>query len=272
MPPGNDVSVYLLAHDALVHGGASPGRFAVARLTWDRRTDRTVWANGGPEGMLVQLSALDSLPQAEVLAKEPETWITGRDGVTAAVAHHTRMGWHGVGAGLMPSERRRLTEWVAPALEPEFRLAPATRRSDLQQRVPHRLLQRHRPVPKKPKPGQLERVTALNAQIAHSNAAVRRSCVAAAAGEQGLTVFVLYQSGLMRDHLIGTAETSLGLSRTGRAPALTPGRGRPPRSPCASTLANSVRLAAHSVVTSPQSGESSGRSRSRNGGAARPRS
>jgi hypothetical protein len=220
MPPGNDVSVYLLADDALVHGGASPGRFAVARLTWDRRADRTLWANGGPEGMLVQLSALDSLPQAEVLAKEPETWITGRDGVTAAVAYHTRMGWHGVGAGLMPSERRRLTEWAVAALEPEFRLTPAMRRSDIQQRVPRRLLQRHRPIPKEPKPGQLEHVAALNEQIADSNAAVRRSYLAAAVGEQGLTVFAFYQSALMRDYLIKEAETSLGLSpyRAGTGP------------------------------------------------------
>ena len=212
MPPGNDVSVYLLADDALVHGGASPRRFAVARLTWDRRADRTVWANGGPEGMLVQLAALDSLPQADVLAKEPETWIAGRDGVTAAVAYHTRMGWHGVGAGLMPSERRRVTEWATSALEPEFRLSPPMRRSEIQQRVPYRLLQRHRPIPKEPKPGQLEHLTALNEQIADSNAAVRRTYLAATAGEPGLTVFILHQSRLMRDHLIGAAETSLGLS------------------------------------------------------------
>ena len=35
---------------------------------------------------------------------------------------------YGVGTGLMPSERQRLTEWAAQALEPEFKPVPDLRR------------------------------------------------------------------------------------------------------------------------------------------------
>jgi hypothetical protein len=120
IPARGGVSVYLLADNALVPDGLTPTRFAVAKLIWDHKTGKTGWAHGGPEGMLVRLSALDNLPPADVLAKEPEAWIPGKDGLTAAVTYSTIMGWHGVGAGLMPSERRRLVEWAAQALSPEF--------------------------------------------------------------------------------------------------------------------------------------------------------
>src|SRR5690606_20075642 len=61
---------------------------------------------------------------ADVFAKEPDTWLDGRDGIEGGASYHTMMGWHGVGAGLMPAERRRLTEWVSAALAPEVEPAP----------------------------------------------------------------------------------------------------------------------------------------------------
>ena len=79
------------------------------------------WATGGPEGILSRLEVAREFPEPEALAQDAEAWLRQRDGVIAAVTHHPAMGYHGAGTGLMPSERQRLTEWAAQALEPQFK-------------------------------------------------------------------------------------------------------------------------------------------------------
>ncbi|WP_329584608.1 DUF3962 domain-containing protein [Kitasatospora sp. NBC_01250] len=212
LPSEGSASTFLLADSAFVADAPAPARFAVAQLAWDRKTRKTGWAHGGPEGLLPRLSALDNLPSPDVLAKEPETWIAGRDGVTAAVVHHTMMGRHAIGAGLMPSERRRLVEWAGQALEPEFKPVGALRRSSIKRQTPTRVLERNASVPKEGTDAELAEIAALNEQVAMRNAGERRSLVAAAVGRHGLSTFLLYQSDAMRDHLIRAAESSLNLS------------------------------------------------------------
>ncbi|MCX2949750.1 pPIWI_RE module domain-containing protein [Lentzea sp. NEAU-D7] len=212
MPTKGSVSVYLLADESLVLDGPSPERFAVGQLAWNTRTGENQWKQGGPEGMLQRVSALGNLPSAELMVKEPETWLDGRDGLTAAVLHHTMMGAHGVKAGIMPSERRRLTEWAAQALQPEFVPSSELTRSRLQPQVPHKLLQENAPLKKDATEAEAAETAARNAEIAEANAAEKRELVAAAVGQGGLNIMLLNQSDVMRDHLVRAAEASLGLA------------------------------------------------------------
>lgn len=210
--PKAGVSTYLLAESSLVPDGLTPARFAVAKFGWDYKTGKTDWKQGGPEGMLLRVSALDNLPPIDTFVKEPETWCDGRDGVTAAVSHHTMMGHHAIGAGLMPSERRRLVEWASQALEPEFQPIGKLRRSSVKQQSPSRILERNTPLRKDASEAEREATEATNAEIAARNGDTRRASVGDALGGRSLTVLALYQSDAMRDHLISAAEHSLRLA------------------------------------------------------------
>lgn len=205
-------SAYLLTKDPFITEATQPGRFAVAQFSWDPRTREIRWAQGGPEGMLARVGAIDNLPAADVFAKEPDTWIPGRDGVEGAAGYHTMMGWHGVGAGLMPAERRRLTEWAASALEPEFTLAPTLVRSALKQN-PTKLLTPKVPVPKKDATEQdISNALARNQLVELDNAVQLREYVARALDGRDLSAVLLYQSSHVRQQLINAAEASLALA------------------------------------------------------------
>lgn len=211
MPQRRRVSVFLRTDGSLVAGAPTPARFAVAQLEWSRKTREIGWAHGGPEGMLARVGAVGSLPLAGVLAKEPETWLPGRDGVTAAVVHHTMMGNHEVKAGLMPSERRGLIEWAAAALEPQFRPIGPLRRTGSPRRKPPMVMEARKPVGKDPSEEKLAGIKAANTEIDVRNATKRRSLVAAAVGADGLDALVLWQTDAVRDRLVAAAEESLGL-------------------------------------------------------------
>ncbi|OLF06263.1 pPIWI_RE module domain-containing protein [Actinophytocola xanthii] len=188
------------------------GRFAVAQFAWNPRTRQIEWAQGGPEGMLARVGAIDNLPAADVFAKEPDTWIDGRDKLTGAASYHTMMGWHGVGAGLMPAERRRLTEWAGAALVPEFVPVPSLVRSTISQNPTIHLTPKV-PVPKKDATEeQIADAVAKNELIDLDNAIRRREFTALALDRRDLTAVLLYQSTHMRDQLIAAAEASLALA------------------------------------------------------------
>lgn len=211
IPRKSGASTYLLSQAPLTGDVPPPTRFAVATLQYDSSAGRVDWRQGGPEGLLTQISAIAGLPSPDVFAKEPETWLPGRDGITAAVAHHTRMGWHAVGAGLMPSERRRLTEWVAQAFQPEFVLAPELQRSGIKQANPKPALKTRQPVGKKATDHEIEEISRANVAIDKENSRKRRALTASALDGAQLTVFLLYQTDAMRDHLVAAAESSLAL-------------------------------------------------------------
>ncbi|MFD0206384.1 pPIWI_RE module domain-containing protein [Saccharothrix carnea] len=212
-PGTNGVSTYLLAKDPFVEAGTRPRRFAVAMLEWDRKARRPMWRQGGPEGLLTQVSAVDNLPSPDVFAKEPEAWLRGDD-LQAAVTFHGRMRWHAVGTGLMPLERRRLTEWAAQALEPEFTWALPLLRSDLKQN-PARVLEKKVPVPKEKQEGenaeQRERAQLENLARDKRNAEKRRS-LAAATNDNNVSAVLFHQTKEMRQHIVDAIEKSLALA------------------------------------------------------------
>lgn len=212
MPGSRRVSAYLLAQQPFVEDGQRPGRFAVAQFAWNRRTHQIEWTQSGPEGMLARIGAIDNLPAADVFAKEPDTWLDGRDGIEGGASYHTMMGWHGVGAGLMPAERRRLTEWVSAALAPEFEPAPPLVRSKIKQN-PAKLLTPNVSVPKKnATEQQVEDAATANQLIDADNAARRRKFTSLALDGRELVAVLLYQTSHMRDQLIKAAEANLGLT------------------------------------------------------------
>lgn len=211
LPRKSGVSTYMLARSPLVRDGLTSARFAVATLEYDRSGREEVWRQGGPEGLLSAVSAIENLPSPGVFRKEPEAWLNERDGLTAAAAYHTRMGWHPVGAGLMPTERRRLTEWAAQALEPFFKPAPELQRSSIKRQNPKKALKGKISTPKDATEDQVRDIAYVNESIAKDNALLRRALTAEALTEPNLVVYLLYQEEVMRDHLLVAAEKSLGL-------------------------------------------------------------
>lgn len=242
MPIGRDVGVYLASKTSLLDGAPTPERFAYAKLHHTK--DGEVWASGGPAGMLGRLSSTEKFPSAELLRKAPEQWLGEVDGITAAVVHHTMMGWHGVNVGIMPSERRRLIEWVGQQLAPEFVPAPDLLRTNFprKQQNPKGILEDKESL-KKLKPLRkvdakhseeeaeavrkhneaanaenlliTERnlvIDANNALILAANADIRRERVTAVVDDRGLVVQLLFQTPEMRDRIIGAAEASLNLT------------------------------------------------------------
>ncbi|GGR67384.1 hypothetical protein GCM10010252_01380 [Streptomyces aureoverticillatus] len=213
LPQRGSASVYLLADQSFVPDGPVSERFAVGGLRWVPQTGGYAWVQGGPEGMLNQISAVPRFPSPDLMAKEPETWLTGRDGVTAAVVHHTMMGRHGVQAGIAPQERRRLTEWATAALSPEFMRVSTSRRSGIRRQTPHNVLESTASVPKKATDEDKARIDRENAERQARNAARRRPLLARAVGPAGLTAVLLHQTDTMRDHLVAAAEENLGLAQ-----------------------------------------------------------
>ncbi|MFJ9114621.1 pPIWI_RE module domain-containing protein [Streptomyces sp. NPDC102394] len=212
MPYGKGVSAYLLPDYSLVHDGPQPQRFAVAMLEW--RNGTTDWRQGGAEGMLAGISALDALPSPDRLVKEADHWIHGRDGIRIAIGHQAAMGRHMIGTGLMPSERRRLIEWAERAIAPEFISVPKLERSAYA-RPPKKQLKKLPSIPKNmEEKDPEERAVILDQRelnAAH-NAQVLRTRLAEALEGEDLTAVVLHQNDAIRDQMIAAAETGLGLA------------------------------------------------------------
>jgi hypothetical protein len=223
IPDGRGVTAYLLADGPWLAGSGESARFAAAKLKWGRREHEPVWAIGGPDGILSRLAASE-FPPPKALVQEPETWLHGHDGVIAAVTYHTTMGRHGVGAGLMPSERQRLTRWAAQALLPQLRPVGDMTRSKRKPTTPHHVLQPRKAVPTKDAtPEKVATVISANAVIDAANARLRREHLARAVGSDHVfTCHVLYQTDEVRDELINAAERSLDLYAH-RAAATSPG-------------------------------------------------
>jgi uncharacterized protein YbaA (DUF1428 family) len=227
---GDAATVYLRTHGPWLDGVEESGRFASARLKVWRSEDsvRATWAVGGPEGILSRVSCAHDFPKAEDLAQDAEGWLPGRDGLTAAVTHSAGMGYHGIGAGLMPTERMRVTEWAGQALEPDFRQVTGLPRATARKAKPKRQLTKPVSVPEEKKEDEettavqvaeniAERAAAVakNAVIDARNAVLRRQhlarAVAASSGGNVLACHLLYQTRETRDALIEAAVASLNL-------------------------------------------------------------
>jgi hypothetical protein len=212
-PDGQAVGVYLLTDGPWLAESPQASRFALAYLDYSRKLRKVAWTGLGPEEILSHLSLSRDFPLPDVLGKEAETWIDGHDGVTAAVTHHTTMGYHGVKPGLSPSERQRLTQWAAKALLPELQPAGDMTESELKPTLPRRVLEKPPSMPgENAAPERRADVSERQAEVNVSNAARRRERLARAVGDEHvLTCHVLYQTEEARDELIHAAERSLGL-------------------------------------------------------------
>jgi len=208
------VGVYLLTDGPWLAESPQASRFALAYLGYCHQLRKVTWTGLGPEEILSRLTLTRDFPLPDVLVKEAEKWMTGLDGVTAAVTHHTNMGYHGVRPGLSPSERQRLTQWAAQALVPELRPAPELIESELKPTLPRRVLARPPSRPgEKATSAQRDAAAERQAEVSASNAALRRKRVArAAGGDRVLSCHLLYQTDETRDELISAAERGLGLS------------------------------------------------------------
>ncbi|MFD5878843.1 pPIWI_RE module domain-containing protein [Streptomyces yangpuensis] len=210
MPYQRGVSVYLLPDTSLVPDGLSSPAFSVATIRW--RGGTTDWSQGGVQGMLGYVTALDALPSVDRLVKEAEHWIGGREGLTLAVGHQAAMGAHPVGTGLMPSERRRLTEWAEQALAPELVPVPLLERSRYAG-PPKRQLQPLPSIPKEEKkPGDRAAALGKREQRLADNSVKRRVRLAEALDGAALVGLVLYQTDDQRDRVLAAAEAGLGLA------------------------------------------------------------
>ncbi|WDZ92269.1 DUF3962 domain-containing protein [Nocardiopsis sp. HUAS JQ3] len=213
-------SAYLRADATLLPEAPTPDRLAVAYLQWDPRTERPEWRMGGPMDMLKKLAITDKFPDPESLAKEGTQWLTVGQGPQFALTHHTTMGTHRVGSGIMPEERRRLMEWVAAALEPEFVAAPALVRA----KPPKGTVVIDRVLKKTKKVTGTEAKKAVlaeeNRRIESRNAQRRRAHLAEVLKGADLSAMVLYQNSGIRDQMIQAAEDSLDLTdhRVDRGP------------------------------------------------------
>ncbi|WP_427922833.1 pPIWI_RE module domain-containing protein [Streptomyces sp. cg40] len=210
MPYQRGASVYLLPDASLVPDGPTPQRFSVAMLEW--RNGTTDWRQGGPEGMLAGVTALDALPSVDRLIKEADQWIGGRDGIAMAVGHQTAMGRHPIGTGLMPGERRRLIEWAEQALAPELVPVPRPVRSRYS-RPPRKQLKSIPSIPKKEQSPEDRAALLAKRELREAdNADLRRERLAEALDGADFVGLVMYQSDDQRDRLVTAAETGLGLA------------------------------------------------------------
>jgi hypothetical protein len=209
IPPGDRASVYLAADAPWLAGAPEPTslRFGLGHLKWRPSGNAVDWSEGGPEGMLERLIFAADFPSPKQLSEDPTSWLGGINGVTAAVLYSTAMGKHGVGAGHMPRDRAPLLEWAGQALAPEFVPVPDFRRSKL---------------PTKPKSSAATRKTSASVgeaelgQIMESDPAIaRRAQIASVLGDRNFVVDVFHQTGQIRDALIGSAVSDLGLSGAG---------------------------------------------------------
>jgi hypothetical protein len=216
---GGDLpTVYLRADGPWLHGAGQPARFASAPLKvwYDNDEVMARWTHGSPAAMMERLDISRDFPDATKLAQDAEGWLDHVDGVTAAVTYHTVMGYHGVGAGIMPVERQRLIHWAGRALAPYFKPAPSLVKEGKLPSKPVPVIEQP-PRSRKPRRGETEeqakeRFARQAAEMGIANAVRRRQRLAAAAGESGVfSCHLLYQTEQVRKALIAAAAASLGL-------------------------------------------------------------
>ncbi|MEU1995502.1 DUF3962 domain-containing protein [Nocardia gamkensis] len=128
LPHGRATSVYLRPPIPWLPGAPASDRFAVARLAYDRRTQKIGWVDNGPAGLLRRLTLRQTLPEPAALLSAPEDWLGDKPGLRAAVVHSNHMSEHEIGAGLMSDQRSQIMEWIEQALPPSLtRTAPLQR-------------------------------------------------------------------------------------------------------------------------------------------------
>jgi pPIWI_RE module N-terminal domain/RNaseH domain of pPIWI_RE/MID domain of pPIWI_RE len=132
---GRRATVYMLTDMPWMDGvPLSPG-FSSSTVGWDHSAGEYGWRIGGPEGMLQRLTLSRDFPTPADLLETPDAWLSGVNGVIAAVTHHTTMGSHPAGAGLMPADRAPLMDWANTAFAAHLHPVQPLTKSPLSGRV-----------------------------------------------------------------------------------------------------------------------------------------
>ena len=129
LPYTRDTSVYLSPTVPWLPGAPTSDRYAVARLTRDRRTQSYGWKYNGPAQILSNLALSQPFPHPGELLTAPQDWIGDGPGVRAAVVYSTHLGSHGIGPGLMSHQRSKITAWAEQALPAGMRRVPRLTRT-----------------------------------------------------------------------------------------------------------------------------------------------
>ena len=149
LPYTRDTSVYLSPTVPWLPGAPTSDRYAVARLTRDRRTQSYGWRYNGPAQILSNLALSQPFPHPEELLTAPQDWIGDGPGVRAAVVYSTHLGSHGIGPGLMSHQRSKIAAWAEQALPEGMRRVPRLTRATAGPSTPANPRPHHREKPLK---------------------------------------------------------------------------------------------------------------------------
>lgn len=212
LPYKGATSVYLTPTIPWLPGAPASDRFAIASLVRDRETGDYQWGGNSAGRILRRLSLSQPFPDPQKLLAQPADWIDARSGTRAAIVHSTRMGAHGIGAGLMSHQRSQITEWIEQALPDGMRRVPHLSLTSLGTSVPAN----PRPNPTGPVAKLVEETRAGHARRQALAAAATLSTSApdaqpAPAGPAEICARLLWQSALLRDKAITAFAETLGL-------------------------------------------------------------
>ncbi|MFI6456756.1 pPIWI_RE module domain-containing protein [Streptosporangium amethystogenes] len=126
---GRSASVHVITDTQWPGASGDSTRIAIHRLRYDFKKAEHTWRAVDRPDLLPRASLVRSAVDAADLGRNPRKYLEGLEGIRAGIPHHTTMGSHGVGAGLMSADRVPLMAWIDEALSPEFTRAPACRRA-----------------------------------------------------------------------------------------------------------------------------------------------
>jgi hypothetical protein len=228
LPYTRDTSVYLSPTVPWLPGAPTSDRYAVARLTRDRRTQSYGWKYNGPAQILSNLALSQRFPHPGELLTTPQDWIGPGPGVRAAVVYSTHLGSHGIGPGLMSHQRSQITAWAEQALPAGMRRVPSLARTTAGSSAPAN----PRPAPLGKAAKEAENIRAARdrrialAVAVRFNAGEQPAAIAATLNGAGtqpsppmVTARLLWQTPSLRDAAISALTETLGLKGDGGAPA-----------------------------------------------------
>lgn len=201
VPANRGVGAYLAVAPPWSTGHEHTPRLSNNFIDYFERGNRHVWRSGSTIELLPELDIVRTYPSALELVSDPDRWLEGVDGLTAAIVHSNGLTDHEVKAGIGPTERARLDRWVDLGLRPWFR-----RVADLE-RTGHHAKPRIR---SKPRWAKVEgddaateaRKASAYAEAAREAARARRAALGAALDGASLEVHLLWQTERTRDKLV----------------------------------------------------------------------
>ncbi|MFG6195152.1 pPIWI_RE module domain-containing protein [Nonomuraea sp. JJY05] len=126
---GRTASVHLITDTQWPGVSGDSTRIAIHRLRYDSKRAEHTWRAIDRPDLLPAASLVQSAVDAADLGRNPRKYLEGLEGIRAGIPHHTTMGTHEVGAGLMSADRVPLMAWIDAALSTEFTRVPVCRRA-----------------------------------------------------------------------------------------------------------------------------------------------